>query len=328
MAFAASQWFVFALSSSVAARAQEFDLVEVRAVERNFDPWDPPKPFVVRGEITEFDQQQLTLIDAETQQPRQISSEQVQRVVPVWVNDQVRQAVQLFETRQYRECVKPLQEALASGVPRWQQRILISYLVRAAWALERPRSAGILFLNLVDNAPPPLLFADMPLCWTTIEPDQALQREAVNWLSDPRPEAQLLGASWLLVTTQRDQAIATINRLRDSKNPTVARLATAQSWRIVPPPEVVPSLKRWSEYRELLIEPLQLGPTELIADRLQRIGESELAVGQWSRIATIHADRYHRASQALRSAAETLRQSGDTDQADRIQAWLSQLDQS
>ena len=80
------------------------------------------------------------------------------------------------------------------------------------------------------------------------------------------------------------------------------------------------------DYRDRMLQPLQLGPTEFLADRLQRIGETDLAIGQWMRIATLHADRYDRARRALTAAADSLTRQGRPAEAKKIEAWIDELD--
>ena len=69
--------------------------------------------------------------------------------------------------------------------------------------------------------------------------------------------------------------------------------------------------------------PAQAGPTMLLADRLEKAGQSNLAIPEWLRIATLHADRYHLASKAIPKASAALRALGKNEEADRV---LSLLD--
>ncbi|MCA9134436.1 MAG: hypothetical protein KDA45_14805, partial [Planctomycetales bacterium] len=132
-------------------------------------------------------------------------------------------------------------------------------------------------------------------------------------------------ASWLLFGPHGSTAGRTLAALRASPNSTVAQLAVVQSWRLVAPPETRPALASWIEFRDKLLPPLQLGPTEFLADRLMRIGEPELALGQWMRIATVHAERYHRAAGALQAAETQLKRVGRDDEAQRLKAWIQEL---
>ena len=62
----------------------------------------------------------------------------------------------------------------------------------------------------------------------------------------------------------------------------------------------------------------------LLADRFQQIGQTNLAIPEWLRIATLHGDRYHLATKAIPKASEALRAAGRKEEADRV---LSMLDQ-
>jgi hypothetical protein len=288
------------------------------------DAWTEPLGYQLSGEVLQFEADKLVLKLADGTS-RTILSRQVTQVDPDWRNDQAGNVHQLFVNKNYAEVIEQVPAVLKTGLPAWQQRALIAELVQAADALGNPRTAGILFLNLAASKPPALLYTDMPLCWTVREPDRALQSEAVKWLSRDDDPARLLGASWLLFGDQRDAAARAITQLQSSEIEAIAQLAVAQSWRIVPPPQTREKLTQWMEYRDKLLSPLQLGPTELLADRLMRIGETQLAIGQWMRIATMHADRYHRAAQALESAATQLQRLGRDEEAKRLEPWVKEL---
>jgi hypothetical protein len=84
-------------------------------------------------------------------------------------------------------------------------------------------------------------------------------------------------------------------------------------------------LNEWFTFRDQLLLPLQIGPTEFLADRLMRVGEPDLAIGQWMRIAATHPARYHRASQALEAAADQLRRLGRDKEMRKLESWAKQL---
>jgi len=134
-----------------------------------------------------------------------------------------------------------------------------------------------------------------------------------------------LGASWMLLGPDREAARAKLLKLHDSKNEAIASIAMAQSWRLVPPLETSAKLAEWFEFRDRLIEPLQIGPTEFIAERCARTGMIDLAIGQWSRIATMHSNRSHRAWNALNAAARTLNQQNRAEEANRFLTWAEEF---
>jgi hypothetical protein len=172
---------------------------------------------------------------------------------------------------------------------------------------------------------PTILYAEMPLCWTTREVDAALEETAKKWLFSEDEHAQLLGASWLLLGDAGQAAKEILGSLRSSANQNISRLAIAQAWRLVPPPKTMSELQGWMDYRDALRPPLQIGPTEFIADRLMRIGQVDLAIGQWLRIASQHGDRYHRAVPALKTAAQLLQREGQIEEAEKLNEWIAEL---
>ncbi len=278
----------------------------------------------LQGEIKQLDGGRLVMIEAGGA-PRTIPSEQIIRVAPFWRNAAAQQVHQQFVEGNTKEVVKGVPEALKSGLVQWQQRLLISELVQSVDALGNPRAAGIYFLSLAKSDPPHFLYADIPLCWGVCEPDAAMREQTQKWLQDDAEAARLIGASWLLFSEQADEAKRALTQLLRSQNSAIAQIAASQGWRLTLPPQTMSNLAGWLEQRDKLIPPLQLGPTEFIADRLMRIGQTDLAVGQWMRIASQHADRPYRALRALQSAAAQLNRSGRDEEAQRLAAWIEKL---
>ena len=306
--------------------APQWDVVELLELPPVRDVWSPPQMRLVRGEIQRFESEQLQLLDSQGDLLT-LPSKYVLRVYPRWRTAQAALAHQLFEAGEFQQMVKAVPTALESNLVQWQQRILIAELVQGVEALGKIQAAGAYFLSLSASQPPPLLYSAMPLCWTSREPDQALRDAARQWLQKPDDEAAwLLGASWLLFTEHQPAAQAAIVKLQATSNPVIAQLAVAQGWRLTPPPQTMAELSRWLEFRDKLLPPLQLGPTEFIADRLQRIGELDLAIGEWSRIGSQYGEQAVRARAALGNAAAQLKRLGRDDDAQRFETWMNELE--
>ncbi len=321
-------WLAGWLMAICAQSQEQFDASDsvgyLLSLPKAYDPWNPPAEKRARGQIRSLDGEELVLVQEGGVTLRMAS----QRVVSAdfsWRTEEARQSSELVKQQKYRQAITRIPTAYQSGVPRWQQRFLIAQLVQSLHAIGEVKRAGIIFLNLVESAPPDLLYADMPLCWTVVEPSSALQQQALDWMEMDTEEARLLGASWLLQVAEQPEAIRQLRALARSENLTVAQLATMQLWRVVPPPDVESKLHGWMAIRDQLIQPLQLGPTELLADRAMRIGKWEIAVGQWMRIATTNEGRYHRVLPALESAVQQLENSGRRDEAKKVEAWILQL---
>lgn len=311
-------------TADVSSSAPEFDTIEYIGLADKPEAWKPRASVVVRGEIRQSDGEQVAIIESDGS-PRTIPSPQVVGIRPKWRTASAADAHQLFVERNYQAVTTAVPQALKSNLVQWQQRLLIAELVHATVALGKPREAGLYFLSLAKSNPPHLLYADMPLCWTVCEPDQHLQSEAQKWLSSSDESARLLGASWLLFGEYSAPAKQALAQLQTSTHSAISQIATLQGWRLTSPPQTMTQLERWLEYRDQLIPPLQLGPTEFLADRLMRIGQDDLALGQWLRIASQHSDRPFRAHQALLSASRVLKRLGREQEVQRLEAWIEKL---
>ena len=289
--------------------------------------WGTPTATEYRGKILKFDDSELVI---STQQgERRVPSKRVERVDFEWANDECREAMETLRDRDYRSAYTSLTSQLKGtgrqGVPAWQNHFLISGAIRATAAMGEIRVAGKLLEIQARNRPPQILLADMPLCWTTRTPPSGVADEVPKWLASESDMVRLLGASWGLFNAEDALAKRTLTQLKTSDNQSIALLAAAQAWRLVPPPETMRQLPKWLSFRDAMLPDLQLGPTEFIAERLQRISEHELALGQLQRIATEHADRHHRAEAALKQAASILRRAGRTKDAEKVDRWLEDL---
>ncbi len=302
----------------------ELDLIEYVGPAERLDAWSERETMVLRGRVKQFDAEKLVM-SLPDGSDRTIDSPQISRIVPAWQNEAARSTHQLLGEKKYIEAAKAVPAALNSNLVRWQQRLLIADLVQAVAALGDQPKASDYFLSLANSKAPLLLYSYMPLCWTAQEPSPELTESARKWLTSSDDVARLLGASWLLFGDQQQSAAQALKQLQGSQDSAVAHMAIAQSWRLVPPPQTLASLPKWLEFRDKLIPPLQLGPTELIADRLMRVGETDLAIGQWMRIASMHPEQYHRASAALEMASGQLKRVGREEEAKRLEPWIMQL---
>jgi len=293
-------------------------------VTQSNDVWNHRTAERLVGKIEELDDQRIVYVEGEKR--RELPSNRVTQVEPVWRTSAADGAHKLFSDRKYLEAKDAISKAATNDLPRWQQRFLVAEFVDVLAAFGDTRLAGGVYLkSLAPNQPPAMLYGHLPMNWTTAEPNRGLYEVAVGWLEQPNECAQLLGASWLLLGPDGDAARAKLLKLRSSKIEPIAALAVAQAWRLVPPPETEGKFPEWCEYRNRLIQPLQIGPTEFLADRLARVGMIDQAIGQWSRIATIHADRPHHATLALAAAQRLLTQQGRTDEAKRFQVWAEEF---
>jgi hypothetical protein len=299
------------------------------ALPRSANLWSPHPTAVLTGKIEKLDSQTVEFISSDSGQRRKLSSDRIERIDVSWGSPAAAEAHERFVKREYVAVLKNNDEVLrAGGFPRWQQIILLSEIVESFEALGKPESAGKYFLILAEQSPPDYLFATIPLNWTSRESSPALSKAAKDWLASDNEVAGLLGASWLLLGERGGEAKQRLQKLQSSKNRTIARLAAVQLWRVVPPTETTGRMQKWLEARDSLSLPMQLGPTEFLAERFSRTDKPALAIGEWLRIAATYDDHPHRAAVALEEASQRLgRSQVDSKELQKqsAQAWRDEL---
>jgi tetratricopeptide (TPR) repeat protein len=294
-------------------------------VPKTIDLWKSYAPERFEGIIKEIDDKSIRFDDGKKTQ--EMPSDRVMSLQPAWRTEEASKAHALFARHQFREALEAFQPAINSKLPDWQKGVLFAEIIETYVALGDWREAGNIFVSYLSPKfkPHALQYAYLPANWTTTEPDEKMRTAAAKWLADESESAQLLGASWLLLGSDNKAAQSKIAQLQKSKVAPIAALAVAQSWRLTAPPTTMERYGAWSEFRDRMLPPLQIGPTEFLADRLSRIGQLELAIGQWSRIASMHGDRYHRSTLALNAMLQQLRQANRTEESKRLEAWIEQL---
>lgn len=300
--------------------------------DTSLNRWNPRELFEDSGIVLEWDAQKTVLIRPNSASETTIPGDLVVRMEPAWANENGAKIHRLYAERQYKLVIIQGQEIVSgaskSGLPRWQLRVILAEMVEACSALGKPSIAGKVFVALANYNPPQLLLATIPIPWgESAFSDSGLaeiQSQSEEWIAQESEAVQLLGAAWLLSGVKRPLAIETLNRLaKTSKTPLISAYARAQLWRTVPPAEVLSDrLPGWFSERDKLLLPLQAGPTMLLAERLQQAGQSNLAIPEWLRVATLHSDRYHLAIKAIPKASAALRDAGRNEEADRVQLLL------
>lgn len=278
------------------------------------------------GKIERFDAEKLIILTANGK--RTVPSKRIEQILPSW-GPSASEAMNAFEGKQYQRAYDLIYATLKGStdeeLPPWKQKLVILAAVRAKSALGETRIAGMLFGRLVTSSSlPDVLYADLPLCWSTQSPSRSLMAACKEWVVSEQAALRLLGASWMLLGPDSEIAKQTLDRLAEEKS-VVGTLATMQLWRTVSPPETMPKIVAWMEARDRLVPALQLGPTEFMADRLMRIGETELAIGQMLRIATEPHGRYDRARAALVRARDILTSKSLTSEAEKLEVWIKEL---
>jgi hypothetical protein len=269
--------------------------------------WDVPLVERKRLMVVDIDARDLHFLDAASGQTRRMPSSEIQAIEAEWSNDSAKQAHAAFVNGELAKVPLLVPPIIASGeTPRWQQKLLAMEMCESLLALGQIGNAGRVFVSLAKESLPPLMYAALPLNWFHDRPDGRLIEQAQAWLKMEKPEvAPLLGASWLLLSVSQDEARQQLERIAGERGPVLGALAASQLWRLATPQEVTARVGNWRKVRSTLLLPLQLGPTIILADKLERVGRKSEALQEWlwaKRLvppAHPYATRIHQASLAL-----------------------------
>lgn len=284
------------------------------------DSWETWNAHTIRCRIIRLDAETLDIRD-ELGTLKKLELNRVIAVRPKWNTPQAAEMDRLFYEGKYAEHAKMAAAVLKVDLPPYQQRLLLAQVVVSANAIGNRVPAGTVFLTLCKNSPPPLLYSVAPLNWVDSQTTRTMETSAETWLAETDEAAQLLGASWLLSGAKRKQATETLEKLTRSPNNMISDLATCQLWRTVPiAPENAATILEWQNRRDQLLLPLQLGPTELIADRWRSARQPNLAALENLRIAILHRERYDRVRVARIAVEEVLGTEAVQDMGERWQA--------
>ncbi len=156
----------------------------------------------------------------------------------------------------------------------WVRRQLLAALIECHRELGQYKEAGELFAELARRDPNTPDFHVIPLAWHGSSPSSELEQAAREWLENADSSvARLLGASHLLVTSQRDAALDALHRLGDDADRRIALLATAQSWRTALPQAAVEQAGAWAAFVDKLPLELRAGPLLVAGKALAAKGD-------------------------------------------------------
>lgn len=229
-------------------------------------------------------------------------------------------AEEAFAEHRFEQALTLYRQALEEEPRRWVRRQTLARMVWCYQTLDRWGEAGEAFLLLVQSDPQTPQFDCIPLAWVASLPSPALEQAARNWLARPEPAAVLLGASHLLTTAARAQALAQLARLATGQDRRIALLAAAQQWRAQVPTATADQLAAWQRVVEQIPENLQAGPALVLGSAWLNQRNYEQAA-LWLLRAPI-LDPRHRtlAARGLVDAGRALEQLGKRHEAGRLYA--------
>ena len=138
------------------------------------------------------------------------------------------------------------------------------------------------------------------------------------------PIARLIGASWLLSTSNREQALAALSELTSDPDPRIAMLAETQQWRDQIVTATAQQAELWQEQLLRLDTSLRAGPFFLVGQTLARHGKNAEAALAFMRVAIMHPVQSELAAESLFAAGEQLEKLGNSGGAQTVYRELVQ----
>ena len=217
-------------------------------------------------------------------------------------------ANRMFEVGKYGEAVPLYQNALDNNNEprRWVRRQIMAQLIRCYDALGRPDRAGNGFVALVEEDPETPYFDCLPLAWLPRQASPATEQLARSWTQNKQPAVELLGLSYLLQTSVRQDVLSRLRQLAAGPDRRVAQLAMAQTWRASVATAKIPQLDAWNQAVEQMPERLAAGPYFVLGTAWIQKQQWEKAALALMRLPILYPQQRALAAQALVGAARCM----------------------
>ena len=176
-----------------------------------------------------------------------------------------------FSEYHFRAAAQQYQQAQNSEQRVWLRRQIVARRVWCLRYLEKFDRAGEMFLVLIASDPSTQYFDAIPLNWTGSQPDPLVNRLSHQWIqASDNAVARLLGASWLLPTDNRAEAVAVLGELQDHQDTRIANLAATQLWRIAMVSVHEKKIISWQQTVTQMPYSLRAGPYYLVGQAFER----------------------------------------------------------
>ena len=227
-------------------------------------------------------------------------------------------ADELFARREYAAAVPKYEQAMRGESRRWVQRRIVAQMIWGLRNMGQYRRAGELFLALARDDPAMLYDACIPLAWVPAQPAPDLEKKSQEWLKSDAAWAVLIGASHLLSTGERSEAVKRLERLSDDKDPRIASLARALVWNATYVSATPAQLAAWSDEIETFPPSVRAGPYFVLGRALAQHKQFEDAALNLLRVQMLYPQDRLLATAASYEAGRSLEGAGTADAAVRI----------
>ncbi len=259
----------------------------------------------VVGEVEEFTGVELVLRHRSGRQ-QTFKAADVLRIEGQWSAPH-QQALQKFQRREYQAALDAFLQAFRAEKRKWVQREQLAKMTMCYRNLGKLELASAAFIALYRSDPSTMHFGAIPLVWSGTPLDAAVERRAATLLADSnQPAGQLIGASWLLTTAQRSEALQVLRTLSNAEDGRIIYLAEAQTWRTRQATMTAADVAHLQERIDAMSVSIRAGPYFLLGAVQSRLGKPEQAALAWMRVAINFPEDRGVAAQSLLAAAGEL----------------------
>lgn len=225
-------------------------------------------------------------------------------------------ADKLYAQRQPEQALGPYRKALEKEERRWVRREILAQITSCHHELGDEAAAVQAFLLLVQSDPQTPYFDRIPVTWLPAEPAPALVDAALKWLArENDPVANLLGASHLLNSPQKRQAIDRLRSLSFDPDPRVAWLSRGQFWRTGFATASDVQIENWTVDVEKAPESLRGGTYYLLGQALSNKHQPAKAALAYLRVSVLYPRDRRLAGRSLLEAGRELEKIGQKNEA-------------
>ncbi|MEE3368373.1 MAG: hypothetical protein VX346_03415 [Planctomycetota bacterium] len=228
-------------------------------------------------------------------------------------------AAGLFQQGKYAAALQRYRLAEREEKRSWMLREIFTKEVQCFQNKGEMVAAAQRFLLILDSDPTARCFGVIPLTWTTPRSLAAFEEEnARQWLRGATVAERLIGASWMIATSQRAQAVKNLESLTADKDLRIGFLAEAQLWRIKLVTVSADEVGIWRQRIRKMPEELRAGPCFLLGKGLARQERYLDASLELLRIPVLHSHLQTLVPEALLSAGQCLDSAGQKQEAELV----------
>ena len=165
----------------------------------------------LRGEVIDWTGERL-LIRQDDGSEASIPADRIVEVIYP-LNDSYIEGNRHRDAAEFEEALEQYRSALREERRVWKQRQVLAEIILCQTALEQWDAAGESFLLLIKSDPSTPFFDRIPLAWTPVAGNIAIETQARRWMASDDPIARLLGANLLLAGNDREEAKDVLRRL-------------------------------------------------------------------------------------------------------------------